>query len=248
MNFFRSLLLGRHLQKNDQCLLDRVVSRLSEPGLNARVEIERLRPNPINDLMADSCDAKALASSVVLIVRTVNEALLFEFQCSSTCVGGIQAGKSRELSKMTIAKSREIQQSAPFLNAQSFLVESFGPKHCAQSPNGAVHVDIDERAEVYVISGRFQHLACIPEDQVWIKGALDRIGLARNFVASATKNCSICYIFLDQQVILTHTWAVAAMRPEQWKDSRRSKWQPSHLWPLCQSGHSFQLRSTGLPG
>ena len=116
---------------------------------------------------------------------------------------------------MTVTKSREIQQSAPLLNAQPFLLKNIGPKHRAQSPNDAIHVDIDERAEVYVISRLSQHFACNPEDWGLIKGTSDRIGLARKFVASATKNCSISYIFLDRQVILTHTWVTAAMRSEQ---------------------------------
>lgn len=142
------LLFGRHLQKDDQRLLDGVVSRLSKPGLNTCVELERLGPNPIDDLVADICDAKALAAAIVLIVGAAYEALPFEFQCSTACMSGIQACKPRKFSKMAIAKSRKIQERAPLLNAQSFLLESCAPEHCAQSPNGAVHVDIDERAEI----------------------------------------------------------------------------------------------------
>ena len=150
------LIFGGQLQKDDQRLLDGVVSRLAKPRPNARIEPERLRPNPIHDLVTDLCDAKALAPTVALIVRAANEALSFEFQCGPARVRGIEAGESRKLSKMTIAKSREIQERAPLLNAQSLLMEGFGPKHCAQSPHGAIHIDIDERAELYVISRLFQ--------------------------------------------------------------------------------------------
>ncbi|MDE0695711.1 MAG: hypothetical protein OXH76_07750 [Boseongicola sp.] len=85
-------------------------------------------------------------------------------------MSGIQACKPRKFSKMAIAKSRKIQERAPLLNAQSFLLESCAPEHCAQSPNGAVHVDIDERAEVYVISGLFHDFERNFEDQAFAKG------------------------------------------------------------------------------
>ena len=165
--------------------------------------------------MAGLRDAKALAPAIVLIVGTANKALLFEFHCRTTRVSGIEAGESRKLSKMTVAKSREIQQGAPLLNAQPFLLESIRPKHRTQSPNGAVHVDVDERVEVYVVSRFFHLFACNLEDQALANGRLDRTRLARIIAANATKNCSICYIFLDRQVILMHVGAAAAMRLEQ---------------------------------
>ena len=223
MDFRRRLFFDRHLQKDGQRILDSVVSSLSKPRLNTCLEIERFSPNPINDFMADLRDAKAFAPTIVLIVGTANEALPFEFHCGTTCVCGIEAGKSCKLSKMTIAKSSEIQKSAPLLNAQSFLLKSIGSKHRAQSPNGAVHIDVDERIEVYVVSGLFRHFACILEDQAFAKGTLDRTGLARIIVANATKNCSTCYIFLDQQVILFHAWEAAAKRPDQWEETCRSR-------------------------
>ena len=206
-------LFGKHLQKDGQRLLDGVVSRLSKPRLNAGVKLERLRPNPIDDLVAGIRDVKALAPAIVLIVRAAYEVLSFEFQCGTACVSGIEACQSRKLSKMAIAKSRKIQKSAPFLNAQSLFMEGFGPKHCAQSPNGAVHIDVDERAEVYVTSWLFHDFECNFEDRAFAKGMSDRIDLARKIVAVATKNCSICYIFLDRNMNLTHAWAMAATRP-----------------------------------
>ena len=219
MSFLHRLLFG-HLQEDDQRVLDSVVSRLSKPSLNACVELERLCPNPINGRVADLRDAKALAPAIAPVVGTANEALPLELQCSAAGVRGIEARKSRKLSKMTIAKSRKIHKSAPFLDGQPFLLESIGPKHCAQSPYGAVHVDIDERAEVYVSSWLFHDFECGFEDRAFAKGTSDRTGMARIIVAYATKIRSTCYSFLGWKVILMHAWATAATHPEQQEVAR----------------------------